>query len=214
MPLQFYYGAGSPYAWRVWLALEHQGVPYERTTISFSKRETHTPEFSRLNPRCKVPVIVDGDFVLYESAAILEYLDERFPEAPRLFPGSVRDRATVRRVVREVDSYLGTEIGSLGDQLFVSSPDERSRPTVEAAATGLRDELPAWERVLAGDYLHGNTLSAADFSLYPLLALLPRFEKRMPELGLSAELGPRVTAWMRRIEALPYFRKTYPAHWT
>ena len=88
MSLVLYYGSGSPYAWRVQLALEHKALPYERKVLSFSAGDTRKPEFLALNPRHRVPVLVDGDFVLYESNAIVEYLDEAYPAtgAP-LFPG-------------------------------------------------------------------------------------------------------------------------------
>jgi hypothetical protein len=56
-------------------------------------------------------------------------------------------------------------------------------------------------------------LSAADFSLYPCLMLALRIEKRLPSLGISGMLGPRLSAWMRRIEGLPYYDRTYPPHW-
>jgi glutathione S-transferase len=69
-----------------------------------------------------------------------------------------------------------------------------------------------FERMLVDDFLVGE-LSAADLSLYPLFAMIPRFELRRPELAISPSTGPRVRDWMRRIEAQPYFDKTYPAHW-
>ena len=78
-----YYGSGSPYAWRVQLALEHKALPYERKVLSFSAGDTRKPEFLALNPRHRVPVLVDGDFVLYESNAIVEYLDEAYPATRR-----------------------------------------------------------------------------------------------------------------------------------
>ena len=100
MAIILYYGSGSPYAWRVQLALEHKALPYERKVLSFSAGDTRKPEFLALNPRHRVPVIVDDDFVLYESNAIVEYLDEAYPAtgAP-LFPGDARTRALVRRLI-------------------------------------------------------------------------------------------------------------------
>ena len=65
MAVDFYYASGSPYAWRVWLALEHKGAAYKRTTLSFDAGDLKTPKFQALNPRRKVPVLVDDDFVLY-----------------------------------------------------------------------------------------------------------------------------------------------------
>ena len=105
MALTFYYGSGSPYAWRVWLALEHKRIAYELKTVSFSAGDLAKPEYVALNPRSKVPAITDGDFSLYESAAILEYLEEQYSTGKVLFPGSVRQRATIRRLVREADEY-------------------------------------------------------------------------------------------------------------
>ena len=64
MALTFYYASGSPYAWRVWLALEHKAVPYELKQLSFDAGDLKTPEFRGLNPRQKVPVIVDDGFTL------------------------------------------------------------------------------------------------------------------------------------------------------
>src|SRR4051812_19147162 len=82
MTLQIYWGSGSPYAWRVLLAAELKRIPYESKLLEFSKGDLKTPEFLALNPRGKVPVIRDGDFVLAESMAIMAYLDRKQPEPP------------------------------------------------------------------------------------------------------------------------------------
>jgi glutathione S-transferase len=68
------------------------------------------------------------------------------------------------------------------------------------------------ETAIAGDYLAGD-LSAVDFTLYPEVALVQRIASRNPGL-LDADLfGPNMSAWMRRMEALPYTQKTWPPHW-
>jgi len=100
MALTFYYGSGSPYAWRVWLALEHKAIAYQMKTVSFSGGDLTKPQYLALNPRHKVPTITDDDFSLYESAAIVEYLEEQYSTGSMLFPGSVRQRAVIRRLVR------------------------------------------------------------------------------------------------------------------
>ena len=66
----FYYGSGSPYAWKVWLALEHKQLEYDLKLLSFDRGETRAPEFRALNPRGKVPTLVDDGLVLWESSAI------------------------------------------------------------------------------------------------------------------------------------------------
>ena len=91
MTIVFYYGSGSPYAWKVHFALEHKALPYERKVLSFSAGDTKKPEFLALNPRGQVPTIDDDGFVLYESNAIVEYLDEAYPGCGSpLFPGDAR----------------------------------------------------------------------------------------------------------------------------
>ena len=67
MALEFYWGSGSPYSWRVLLALEYKGVPYESHVLQFSKQEHKSPQMLRMNPRGRVPVLRDGDFVVSTS---------------------------------------------------------------------------------------------------------------------------------------------------
>ena len=100
MAVRFYYASGSPYAWRVWLALERKGIPYHQKTLSFSDGDLKTQEYGALNPRRRVPVLVDDDFVLAESAAIVEYIEDRWPNGPSLFAREPRKRAIQRRMVR------------------------------------------------------------------------------------------------------------------
>jgi glutathione S-transferase len=211
MALTFYYGSGSPYAWRVWLALEHKHIAYELKTMSFSEGDLRKPEYLAINPRRKVPAIVDEGFALYESVAIVEYLDERYP-GPKLFPGDLRQRAVVRRIVQEVDQYFAPAMDKLVDQVLFTAPEKWDANLISEGRQGLTKELTLWEGLIQGDYIAG-ALSAADFTLYPLIALSLRIEKKKADLDLRSAIGPRVGAWMKRIEALPYFAKTWPPHW-
>jgi len=210
--LKFYYGSGSPFAWRVWLALEHKRIPHELVTISFSAREHKTPEYLAVNPRGKVPAIVDDGFCLYEAAVIVEYLDERSPGEPWLFPRELRARAETRRLIKEADEYLAPFQVRMARQLFFTKPENWDLDELAAMREKMLPELVHYERVLSGDFLTGE-LSAADFTVYPLLAVWRRFELRKPDVGLLSEAGPKVRAWMARIEALPHFDNTYPPHW-
>src|SRR2546425_5850302 len=93
MAIVFYYGSGSPFAWRVWLALEHKKLPYELRVMSFDKDDLKQPAFQALTPRGKVPLIQDGDYVLYESGAIIEYLQDAYPSSGAgLFPADPKPR--------------------------------------------------------------------------------------------------------------------------
>lgn len=211
--LTFYYASGSPYAWRVWLSLEHKQIAYDLKTLSFSAGDLTTPQYLAINPRHKVPAVTDDGFSLYESAAIVEYLDEAYPTGPSLFPGDTRQRAIVRRMVQEADQYYAISMEKVVDQVLFTPKEKWDLGEITKARAELAKELLEWERCLAGPYLAGDSVSAADFALYPLLALTSRMEKRMPDLDVPGMTGPRVAAWRQRIEALPFFRKTWPPHW-
>ena len=213
MSLVLYYGSGSPYAWRAQFALEHKALPYELKVLSFSAGDTKKPEFLALNPRHRVPVLVDGDFVLYESNAIVEYLDEAYPAtgAP-LFPGDARTRALVRRLIGEIDNYFNEACEPVFDQAFWKKPEERDAQKIADGRKAVIEELVLFTKSLRGDFLVGP-LSAADFAFYPLVAFLRRCEIKLPELDADGMLTPELKAWRARMEALPFFDRTIPPHW-
>ena len=214
MPLTFYYGSGSPYAWRVWLALEHKQIVYALTTLSFSGGDLRKPEYLAINPRHRVPAIVDDGFALYESAAVVEYLDERYPGDPKLFPGDLRQRATIRRMVQEVDQYYVLAMERMVEQILFTAQDKWDGEEIDAASKLLVGEIERWEESAGRtEYLAAAEATAADFALYPLIALTLRMEKKKPDLGIRSAIGPRLSAWMTKVEALPYFKKTWPPHW-
>lgn len=212
--LTLYYGSGSPYAWRVQLALEHKALPYERRVLSFSNAENRTPAFLALNPRGKVPLLTDGDFVLSESAAILEYLDEAYPaQGQRLFPGDARRRAVQRRVILETNDYLDKATDPMWTQVFGRKPEERDLAAIVASRATIRAELDRIATGFAGDCFGGSNPGAADFSLYTALGMVRRCELKVPEVALADMIGPRYAGWMARIEALPFFDACIPPHW-
>ncbi len=213
MALTFYCGSGSPFAWRVWLALEHKGLAYDLRMMSFSTGDLKKPEYLAINPRHKVPAIVDDGFALYESAAIVEYLEDRYRErGDPLLPGDVRQRALVRRTIAENDNYLVQANEHLVDQVLFTRKEAWSEDAIAGAREGVARELAKHEAALTGNWFAGP-LSAADHAIYPVIALALRMQKRKPDLDISALIGSRLKAWMTRFEALPYFEKTYPPHW-
>lgn len=212
MALTFYFGSGSPFAWKVWLVLEHKGIAYQAKRLSFDKDETRSPDFLKVNPRGRVPAIVDDGFALYESTAICEYLEEKYPQKP-LLPKDARDRATVRRVIAEADHYLYAAAMDLMDKVLYVAPVERDPKQIDEAKTKLRDELAYWQEYLVADFFAGS-LSLADLAIYPYLRMPVRVEERVAGLGFKREeLPANLAAWMKRIESLPYFERTLPPHW-
>ena len=213
MSITLYYGSGSPYAWRVQLALEHKALPYERKVLSFSAGDTRKPEFVALNPRHEVPTIVDGDYVLYESDAIVEYLEEAYPgRGAPLFPADVRTRATVRRIMREVDNHTGVAIDGVTTYAFQTKPEERQPQKLVEGRKMVTEEFAQMSRYLKGDYFVG-TLTAADFWMYPPVAFMYRARVKLPDFDADSLLTPELKRWKARIEALPFFAKTIPPHW-
>ena len=213
MSIDFYAGSGSPYAWRVWLALEHKALPYNLRMMSFDSGDLKKPEFLTLNPRGKVPVVVDNGLAVYESAAVLEYLDDAYPKSGEaLFPRNVKSRATARRLVREADQYLAHAMEGLVELIFFTPGDEWNAAAIAQAKDKFLGELPLFERELKGDFFCDGP-GAVDFTVYPILALVLRIEVKYPPLGVRAAISPKLGEWMRRVEAQPYFAKTYPPHW-
>jgi len=208
MALDFYYGSGSPFAWRVWLALEHKSIPYDFKLMSFDKGDTETPAFRAINPRQKVPTIVEDGFALWESSAIVEYLEDKYPNGPRLFSADVRQRAVQRRLIREADDYFFEPMG----EVFEAISEKKPADVIAAGVEKARAETARWADVPAGDYLAGD-LSAADFTLYPLVALVERFSRRHPQ-AIPADLLPqRLVAWSAHMQKLAIVQKTLPPHW-
>lgn len=222
MALTFYYGSGSPYAWKVWLALEHKGIPYEFKLLSFDGGDTQKPEFLKVNPRGQVPAILHDGFALFESTAIAEYLEERFPHRP-LLPLEPQPRALVRRMVLEAESQMPKAGRELMDQTLYRAKDQpEDTAKIAAAMEVMKAELARWEGYLAGgstagsagggDFLAG-TMTLADFALFPWVRILRRLQQRLPHIKAGDSIPKGLQAWMGRIEALPYYEKTIPPHW-
>jgi len=211
MPIAFYYGSGSPYAWKVWLALEHKGIPYELKLLSFDRGDTKTREYRAINPRGRVPAIVDGGFALRESSVIVEYLEERYPQNP-LLPREAAARATVRRLAVEADGDLAPAISRLFEiTLYAEKP--ASTAEIQEAHDKILAELALLEAELKEPYFAGE-LSLADFALFPHIRMLKRIDDRQPGKGIAdSRLPPKLRSWKQRVETLPYYEKTVPPHW-
>jgi len=214
MALDFYTGQGSPYGWRVWLALELKAIPYNLHVLSFSAGDTRKPEFIAINPRHQVPAIVDDGYAVWESTVVLEYLDEKFSAGPKLFPGDVKSRTRVRRLIREIDQYLDLEgIDPITTEFFGKDGAEPDLAKVEKAKVRLGEELAFLSTQLQGRFLTGDEISAADLVLYPWYGYVKRVTVRKPETKLTDLVPAALKAWGDRIEALPFFDKTFPPHW-
>jgi glutathione S-transferase len=215
LAIDFYHGHGSPYSWRVWLALEAKQIPYVVKIMSFQAGDTRKPEFLAINLRHTVPTIVDEGYALWESMAILEYLDEKFTTGAKLYPGDARARARIRRLVREAEEHVGLEaIDPIADEYFGKGGAEPDREKVDKAKARLKEEMDYFANELKGPFFGGEAVNALDLVLYPWFGgYVKRIAFRKPETKLTELVPAAIAGWAKRIEALPYFDKTYPAHW-
>ncbi len=215
-PLELFWISGSPYAWRVLLALALKGAPFVSRLLEVSKGELTNAEFLSVNPRGKVPALRDGELTMGESMAIVRYIDRCFPEPP-LFGRNHVDEARINQKIDEIENYLVPETGWITRALFVDSVAGR-KESLNARAERVRTELQNLESRV-NTWLVGDATSAADISLYPIIAALLRAAGKPAATGLDlrllpfAERYPRLAQWCSRIEALPGFDATYPPHW-
>ena len=207
--IRLYYGSGSPFSWRVQLVLEEKGVPYEPVLLSFDRREHKTPEHLARSPHGKVPALEDDGVTLYESGAIVEYLEERFPEPP-LMPRGAAGRARVRIEEIEAVDYFGSVMLGLGRRVFFTPPERRDPQAIEAARGELRALLGKLEARAAerGGQFVAGPLSRADLAWLPFVELAGR-----AGVDLAANETPWLVAWRNRLRARPSYERTYPPHW-
>jgi len=218
MAIELYWGSGSPFAWRVMLTLELKRLPYESKLLEFSKQEHKTPQYLQLNPRGKVPTLKDGEFVLYESIAIMAYLDRKYP-APPIFGTTAEQTGSIWRSVMECESYLLSAGDKVVRPLFFGRGLEKVDEIQHAAQT-IRQELKRINDSLASsNWLVGAEISAPDIAIFPVVQLLLRAAGK--EAAQSLDLGfiplsetfPNIARWVQRIEQLPNYQRTYPPHW-
>lgn len=144
-------------------ALQELGVPFEAVRVDLTKGEHRSPEFLRLNPAGKLPVLVDGDTVLTESVAIDLYLVEKYPEA-RFIPDDVRERAEVYRWLMFAATELEQPLWRIAKHTALY-PEARRLPAEVALATeDFAPMVQIVERRMQGrEFFVGDTITVVDF---------------------------------------------------
>jgi len=218
MAIELYWGSGSPFAWRVMLTLEVKGLAYESKLLEFSKGEHKSANYLELNPRGKVPTLRDGDFVVYESLAIMSYLDRKYPTPP-LFGATAEEAGLIWQAISECESYFAGAGDKVVRPLFFGKGLDKV-DEIQQAAQAIRAELKTFEaRLSTRNWLVGETISAADVAIFPMIQLILRAASKeaakpfkLPWLPL-AQFYPHIAKWCERIEALPNYQRTFPPHW-
>jgi glutathione S-transferase len=203
-PLRVYRIPFSTNVERVALALAYKSIEVEWIDIDPDDRS----EVVRVSGQELVPVLVDGDRVLFDSPVILEYLEERFPERP-LYPADPARRAELRTFVDWFNRVWKRPPNLIVAEELKAEPDLNRIAELEQR---IADALPLFEDLLAGrDYLFGDEFSAADVVAFPFLKYAVLWEEgdeeRFHEVLRDAQRldgrYPRLDAWLHRIDALP-----------
>ena len=218
MALTLYWGSGSPFAWRVLLALEHKRLPYVSELLHFDKQEHQSPHMLKLNPRGRVPVLKDQDYVVFESLAVLYYLDLKYPEPP-IFGLGPEEAGVIMRVICEFQAYAEPSVMNITEAVFTNQVEGRFEELSDAMHIVGREARTIEGRLSKEHWIVGQNYSAADMVIFPAIQLLRRALAR-PQ---AAELGarflpmeknyPALARWIARIESLPGYSSTYPPHW-
>jgi glutathione S-transferase len=188
MALTFYFGSGSPFAWKVWLTLEHKGIAYTPKRLSFDNDYTKSPEFLKINPRGRVPAIVDDGFALYDRTRSAKL--ETVPAKP-LLPKDPKGRALVRRLIGGGEDGHSRGLDLMSVALRIAGRDQADR----RSENKLREELAYWQGYLKGDFFAGRSTSPTSRSI-PICACRCQW-RSAPGLGLKREdLPANIAAWM------------------
>lgn len=181
MSIVLYDAARCPYCARVRVVLAEKGLPYETVTIDLAARPAW---LYGKNPAGKVPVLEEDTLCLPESAVIMEYLEERYPDPP-LLPADAAERALARVAVWRFEEGLGSAYYA-------------ARRGEQGGLDRLRAALAALDAALGRQpFLGGASYSLADIAWFPWL---PRAERH---LGVDLSLYPAVSSWLARLAARP-----------
>lgn len=199
----------SSAAYRVRIALNLKGLDYRPVSVHLRKGEQRAEGFLALNPQGMVPALVDGDTVLTQSPAILEYLDEAYPKTPRLLPAAPADRARVRALAAAIACDIHP-LNNLRVLQYVQGPLGCTQEAMVAWYNHwIEQGFQALERMLADDpstgrFCHGDDPGLADVCLVPQVVNSQRH-------ALDLTPYPTIRRIAEACDALPAFQAAHPS---
>jgi glutathione S-transferase len=145
--------------------LQELDIPFESITVRLPDGEHKDPKYLAVNPAGKLPTLVDGDFVLTESAAIVKYLAEKYPER-RLWPTSVRERAEADRWMLFTVTELEQPLWRIARHSFIYPEAQRLAADIDIAKHEFKEMARVLERHLRDrEFVVGNHVTVTDFVL-------------------------------------------------
>ena len=196
----------SPNTWKVRAVAAQLGIKLELQLVDLSKGEQRTPSYLALNPTGRTPTLVDGDFKLWESTAIMQYLASRSTNS--LWPNDARVRADIMRWQSWQLQHFGPDACvPLTYQHLVKKRLNQGPPDqaiVDKALEAFRRDASVLDAHLAKQrYLVGQELTLADLSVAAVLVYAKEAEMPLAQY-------PRVQEWCGRIYALKSWRESAP----
>jgi len=206
--MKLYHFPISPNSRRVIAVLHHLGLDCELVAVDLSKGEQMTPEFLRLNPNHMIPTLVDGDFVLWESNAIMQYLCAKVPDNSLWPLSNPATQADVSRWQFWQAAHFGSACGVMIFERLVKKFLNLGEPDLQEIAKG-EERFHRFAQVLEAhlkgrEWLVGDTVTLADFSVASYLALA-----EMAQYPMTPYL--EIPRWYRNIEQLPAWQSSAPA---
>jgi len=218
MAMTLYWASGSPFSWRVLLALAHKRVPYDSQLLHFDKQEHQSPQMLKMNPRGRVPVLKDNDYVVFESVAILYYLDRKYPQIP-IFGLTPEESGVIMRVICEFQAYAEPSLRKIVEAVFSDQVSDDIEELTDAMHIVGREARTIEGRLSKEQWIVGANYTALDMVIFPWIQLLRRAMNRPSAVQLGARFlpmernYPALARWISRIESLPGYQQTYPPHW-
>jgi glutathione S-transferase len=203
--------AFSSYVWSARLALAEKGVTHELVDVPFGGHREE-PHLSR-QPFGKVPAFEHDGFTLYETQAIMRYVDERFAGTP-LQPEDVHEWSRMNQIIGIIDAYAWPSIAGtilfnrvLVPRFLGSAPDEAA---IAAALPRARLCLSEINRLMEDHrFLTGDHVSLADLMVIPLL----HYFSNVPDGQAPMAEHPKLRNWIRQMETRQSFQVTQPPPW-
>ena len=197
--------ARSTYTRTARMAMAEKAVTYKMQTCA-----PHSPELLAVHPFGRIPALRDGEIEIWETAAIVNYLDECFATGVSLRPGSIMERTRCTQWVSAINGYLyDTIIRRYVLQIFFPKGEDGKpdRGVIDVALAEMPRQLAALDKAYGGnDFLAGSSLSAADLFLAPILAYL----QFLPEGGQLMANYPNVMRAQNLIRHRASFTDTNP----
>lgn len=204
--MKLYGFAPSPNTWQVRALAAHLGVPLDFVALDFTKGDTRTPAFLAINPTGRTPALTDGDFKLWETLAVMQYVAGKKPNG--LWPDDAQKRADVARWQSWNLAHWNRDAWApvLSERLVkkflnLGPPDEA---VIAKGVEAYHKEAAMLDAHLGRQkYLVGGTLTIADFAV-----AAPLFYAKEAELPLTPY--PHLREWSERVMALPCWAATAP----